>query len=105
MGLDSMWSGSVEGQFNICGGMFSGHGNSSFRGKVYNRLVESITGVSLYQEEIPNETILEMGKKLGEIPLSEVLEIDSEITQQEYLHLTQMFQAHGKSGHVLRGWW
>ena len=37
----------------LCGGMFSGHGNGSFRGKVYNDFVEEITRESLYQGYIP----------------------------------------------------
>ena len=105
MGLDSMWSGSVEGNFDLCGGMFSGHGNDSFRGKVYIALVEAITGVSLYQEEIPNSTVVEMGRKLGEVPLSDVRKFDPDIPHKEFCDLVTMFQSHGRAGHVLRGWW
>lgn len=105
MGLDSMWSGSVEGNFDVCGGIFSGHGNSSFRGKVYNNLIEEVTGVSLYQEEIPNSTILEMGRKLGQIPFDDVKKIAPNIEQKEFFDVVLMFQTHGKAGHSLRGWW
>lgn len=105
MGLDSMWSGAVEGKFNVCGGIFSGNGNSSFRGKVYNTIVEEITGVSLYQDEISNDQVNEMAKKLAEADWSRVSKIDSEITQQEFNNLAAMFILHGKAGHVLRGWW
>ena len=54
MGLDNIWMknkdehGVIEGEFKICGGVFSGHGNDSFRGKVYERFVEDVTGVSLF---------------------------------------------------------
>lgn len=105
MGLDSMWSGSVEGNFDVCGGIFSGHGNSSFRGKVYNHLIERVTGVSLYQDEIPNTTIVEMGRKLGQIPFDDVQRIDPNIEQKEFFDLVTMFQSHGSAGHSLRGWW
>jgi hypothetical protein len=78
MGLDNLWkkndneTASVEGNFQICGGMFSGHGNDSFRGKVYHRLVEDITGISLYgytneSDIIPNEIIKDWKQQNGEI--------------------------------------
>jgi hypothetical protein len=43
----------------LCGGMFSGGGNS-FRGKVYANWVDFCTGVSLYEEEIPADVVAEM---------------------------------------------
>ena len=57
MGLDSFWRHPIEGtpdlEFNppltLCGGMLSGNGQGSFRGKVYEDVIKSITGVSLYQ--------------------------------------------------------
>jgi hypothetical protein len=34
---------------SLTGGIFSGNGSGSFRGKVYDMLVEEATGQSLYQ--------------------------------------------------------
>jgi len=41
---------------HLCGGMFSG-GGSSFRGKVYNSFIESISGVTLYTEKMSNDDL------------------------------------------------
>ncbi len=46
-------------EVQLCGGMLSG-ADGSFRGKVYSRLVASITGESLYQEWIPPERVKAM---------------------------------------------
>ncbi len=48
---------------SLCGGMFS-DGVTSFRGKVYDMFVLEVTGVSLYQEWIPPETLAEMADEL-----------------------------------------
>jgi len=40
-----------ESGISLCGGVFS-DGDTSFRGKVYDRLVSEVTGVSLYQEPL-----------------------------------------------------
>lgn len=55
------------GGINLIGGMMSGNGDNSFRGKVYNDLIEEITGQSLYEEYIPPETVSEMADRLSEI--------------------------------------
>jgi hypothetical protein len=111
MGLDNFWrvsgeqEGVVEGSFNICGGMFSGSGNSSFRGKVYNSLVEKITGVSLYQEEIPSNVVKEMADKLEEQPYNGNWEHLFGINEDEYKDLVGMFVKHAEEDHYLVGWW
>lgn len=51
---------------NLCGGMFSGGGNS-FRGKVYSSSVEHFTGYSLYDDVLDNETCKEISTMLGDI--------------------------------------
>lgn len=54
----------LEG-LSLCGGMFSGNGeDGSFRGKVYSEGVESETGVSLYEDEIPPETLRLMAEAM-----------------------------------------
>jgi hypothetical protein len=50
---------------NLCGGMFSGNGaRGSFRGKVYGDMVESITGVSLYQSVISTGDVQTVAEEL-----------------------------------------
>lgn len=113
MGLDSFWVDAnrevvgVEGDFNICGGMLSDHGNRSFRGKVYSDIIKQITGESLYQEYISPEKVKEMSKALEETTYDEVCTIDSsrQLEEKEYSDLVAMFSAHSKANHGLVGWW
>jgi hypothetical protein len=44
-------------------GIFA-YNSNCFRGKIYNDYVEYVTGISLYQEHIPNTTVKEMAVKL-----------------------------------------
>lgn len=54
-----------EADIELCGGIFSGGGNDgSFRGKIYALMILDITGISLYQEWIPPETVTAMYKAL-----------------------------------------
>ena len=112
MGLDNLWkkndneTARVEGDFQICGGMFSDHGNTSFRGKVYNRLVEDITGVSLYgytneSDEIPNEIVKDMADALESTEWRDSYIENYDIEEQEFKDLAKMFRLHGDAGHYL----
>lgn len=104
MGLDSFWEHPTEGTpdpdfdppLQLCGGMLSGNGQHSFRGKVYNEIVESVTGVSLYQERIPNSVVQQMAAKLA-------LELTD--GSDESADLVRMFLAYGAAGFDLIGWW
>ena len=115
MGLDSFWVDPkadkvmelpepMEQVFplQICGGILSAHGSGSFRGKVYNSLIESITGESLYQDRIPNETIKEMAFLLQEAAEKGV---PDGIEPEEFRDLVIMFQLYADAGAELRGWW
>jgi hypothetical protein len=74
MGLDTYAAPSPEGDLRegdeqafdeadlrLCGGMNSGSGGS-FRGKVYSDVVEHVSGVSLYEEWIPPDTVRAMAE-------------------------------------------
>jgi len=50
-------------EISLCGGILSGAAGS-FRGKVYARLVDAITGENLYQEWIPPERVTRMCEAL-----------------------------------------
>lgn len=92
-------------ELNLCGGMFSGHGSGSFRGKVYNPVIEEIADVSLYQDEIPNETVRAIADKLEACPFEEAPGNGYGMTAEEYADLKRMFRAYADAGATLKGWW
>jgi hypothetical protein len=111
MGLDNIWkknkdeNGVIEGEFKVCGGVFSGHGNDSFRGKVYARLVEDITGVSLYGDpetfETSNETVKQMADDLDATEWRDSYIQNYDIEEHEFKDLVRMFRLHADAGHYL----
>ena len=104
---------------NLCGGMLSGNGtNGSFRGKVYAEWVEQVTGVSLYDAEIPPETLRSMAKALLlsckdnwaslSASVEEVLDNPSEYTDEfdfEEWDLIILFAVGAKHGCTLVSWY
>ena len=115
MGLDNIWkknkdeNGVIEGEFKICGGVFSGHGNDSFRGKVYNRFVEDVTGVSLYGDpetcEVPNDTVKKMADDLEATEWRDSYIVNYDIEEEEFKDLVRMFRLHADAGHYLLAWY
>jgi hypothetical protein len=115
MGLDNYWkkskeeAGTIEGDFKICCGIFSGSGNESFRGKVYARLVEDITGVSLYGDpetcEISLETVKQMADDLEKTEWRDSYIQNYDIEEQEFKDLVKMFKLHADAGHYLVAWY
>lgn len=115
MGLDNYWkkskdeAGVVEGEFKICGGMLSGHGNESFRGKVYAQFVEDVTEVSLYGDphtcEIPNETVKKMAEDLEGMEWRDSYIENYDIEEEEFKDLVKMFRLHADAGHYLVAWY
>ena len=115
MGLDNYWkkskeeAGTIEGDFKICCGIFSGSGNESFRGKVYARLVEDITGVSLYGDpetcEIPSEIVKDMAEGLEATEWRDSYIQNYDIEEQEFKDLVRMFRLHADAGHYLLAWY
>ena len=121
MGLDSFWElpkGNQKIEFDpplrLCGGMLSGHGEGSFRGKVYDTLVETITGQSLYQELISPEAVKKMSQSISATEFDSLPESmrttqddpsDYAVTRSEYEDLRRMFSAYAEAGACLKGWW
>lgn len=124
MGLDCFWmkkivdeSGEeikqrakIEAEICLAGGLYSGFGNDSFRGKVYNGIVEKASNVSLYQEWIENETVLNIAESLEKFDLSNYNPEDDcsygfDISETEFQDLKKMFRLHADAGHGLYGWW
>lgn len=51
---------------NLCGGMFSGGGNS-FRGKVYDEVVQFFTNYTLYEDILEPNQVREIATMLNEV--------------------------------------
>jgi hypothetical protein len=123
MGLDSFWElpstaelAKFTPPLSLCGGMFSAHGEGSFRGGAYDSLVEAVTGESLYQGEISPEVVMRMAASLGStefedlpkhlraVSLDDTVD-DSTVTRGEYEDLRRMFSVYAALGARLKGWW
>jgi len=115
MGLDNYWmkskeeAGNIEGNFKVCGGIFSENGNDSFRGKVYHRFVEDVTNVSLSGDpdtgEIPNETVMKMADDLEATVWQDSYIENYDIIEEEFKDLVKMFRLHADAGHYLESSW
>ena len=107
MGLDNYWmkskeeAGTIEGEFKVCGGIFSGNGNDSFRGKVYSRFIEDVTNEDLYQGMIPNETVKKMADDLDSTEWRDSYIQNYDIVEEEFKDLVRMFRLHADAGHYL----
>ena len=111
MGLDCFWKNAegqtakVDREFDICGGMLSDHGSTSFRGKVYNDLVEQASEISLYQETIDNATCLKISNCLDNFDFRHYRHAWYPIDRTEFEEFKEMFRIHSQLGHSLHGWW
>ncbi len=116
MGLDNFWmkdkdvKGVVEGEFKLCCGVFSGNGNDSFRGKVYNRFVADVTSISLYgytpdTNEISNEVVRDMAEGLEATEWRDSYIENYDIEEEEFKDLVRMFKLHAEAGHYLVAWY
>ena len=115
MGLDNYWvknkeeAGVIEGEFKVCGGVFSDNGNDSFRGKVYYRFVEDVTNESLYGDpetgEIPNEAVKKMAADLEATEWRDSYIENYDIVEDEFKDLVKMFRIHADAGHHLVSSW
>jgi hypothetical protein len=85
----------------------SGHGGGSFRGKVYSTFIEDVSGESLYQKEIPNETVEKIADALEDYEWDGT-EPDSYWAPDDrggFEALCQMFRYYADEGAYLVGWW
>lgn len=114
MGLDNYWvdkekkQASIEGEFKVCGGMLSGHGNDSFRGKVYSDLIETVSGFSLYTDYLDPAVIQLIASRLEDYPYEAANNCSDEedgISEEEFKDLQRMFRAHADAGHGLTSWY
>lgn len=111
MGLENFWQideetpGWIEGDFLVCYGPFSNKGNSSFRGRAYDDIIESLTGVSLYEDKIDTDTILKMNEKIQECLVEKARELAGyDLKVEEWKDFQKMWDCHAKAGHYLISW-
>ena len=112
MGLDNFWrkdedtEGYVDIDGGVCGGLLSGNGDSSFRGKVYNNIVVNVTGVSLYEDRIEPETIKTMNEAIQACDHETARQYATyELGEEEWDNFKKMWNAHTKAGHYLVSWY
>jgi hypothetical protein len=102
---DSVW---FEGTEELCRGVM-GDGLSWLRGKIYAHLVEQISGVSLYQESINNETVKTIADKLDDFLSAPQKYRDVmftyNINRKEVVQLAKWFRTAADNGCYLGGWW
>jgi len=106
MGLDSMWKmpgsnepGYVDGDFTICGGLYSDNGNDSFRGKVYNDVFKDATQTSLY-DDLTADQVRDLLPKL-EAYCFRPRNSQYGVTVAEWNAFVRMWKAHAEAGHWL----
>lgn len=93
----------------LVGGIVSGNGPYSFRGKVYDGFVEKYTGVSLYQQRIDNDTVVEMADALDDLEWLDITMYhggyDGFRDEQQFEDFRTMFREYADAGAWLHGWW
>lgn len=119
MGLDSYFTFAgaeetwpkVDLKVNLCGGMFSGGDDGlSFRGKVYDDIVEQTSGgkLTLYVEDQDNEMVQEIADALEaglkSAPDRQVWG-EYECARAQVEDLAKAFRVYGDAGYSLVGWW
>lgn len=111
MGLDNFWECEKHPNFdpplNLCGGLFSGHGEQSFRGKVYASIIEGVTDYSLYSVKLTQKEIASIAQRLEKTPFKKIKRFnDWDISEEEYSDLIRMFKEYSKVEEVsLTSWY
>ena len=114
MGLDSIWKCPKRVWFwkkpRPAAGLFSGHGQGSFRGGRYKDTVSAISPHSLHSYELSNEQVKEIADALAlhsfEAAMQLVREKEGmELEKAEYAELTRVFDKYAKAGAKLLGSW
>lgn len=111
MGLDSYWVKEqkfvleFDPPLHLCGGIFSSPEAGSFRGKMYNELIENISGISLYQLRISNEDVRQIAYALDRAGPEDLDGLYYELEERELEDLRRMFRAYADEGAAILGWW
>lgn len=98
-----------QAAIELCGGIWSGDGGASLRGKVYLDVVERVAGVSLLSEWITPEQVRDIADAFDHCDPAEVVgEARSDrypVAEIEVLELRRFFRVCGDRGLGLIGWW
>ena len=94
-----------EADIHLSGGVLSGE-DGGFRGKVYDLLVQDITGESLYQEWIPPGRVKKMYEALMKCDPKEVLkgEYGYDLSESSIINLRKFFKVCAERNLGLVGW-
>jgi hypothetical protein len=112
MGLDNFWCNGdtddaceADKEFAVCGGMFSGNGGNSFRGKVYDSIIKELTEFSLY-DKLSVENVKAINEVLQKTSYSKAKKhSDYNLEEEEWTHFKDMWAYHAEAGHSLKAWY
>jgi len=96
---------------HLCGGMFSGDNDgSSFRGKVYDDIVQEATGggYTLYEEITSPEIVRNIAEALATYLSKNPDQTEFgeyERPREEIVELQKVFDAYGNASAIMVGWW
>jgi hypothetical protein len=98
----------AEATIELCGGLHSGDGGSSFRGKVYVAVVDRVAGATLTEEWIPPEEVRDIAAAFGRCDPVRVVEESVgdayPVSGFEVLELRRFFSLCAERGLGLIGW-
>ena len=90
-------------------GLVTAEGSHWIRGKVYNELIEGLTGVSLYQEDIDPQTVEKIHKVLQKTKFSKAKRYmgwwEEEDQEKAWEGIQKFFEVCVKYNASLGGWW
>lgn len=91
---------------HLVGGMLSGHGDGSFRGKVYHRFIEEATGYSIYND-LDNDDVAAIAERLESLEWDEAFAdgYRNPEGEQEFDDLAHMFRFYADEGAGLVAWY
>ena len=96
-------------EIQLCGGLQSGEGGSSFRGKVYLDVVDRVADATLMAEWIPPEEVREIAAAFERCDAARVAEESKDdhypATETEVVNLRRFFRVCAERGLGLVGWW
>lgn len=112
MGLDCYWqlpadeAVTFDPEPDLVGGVFSGQGRGSFRGKVYENFVMDETEYSLYQD-LDNDQVAEIATRLARTEWDDSIPEEYRHPQDEaeFLDLVRLFQAYAQAGASMVAWY
>lgn len=111
MGLDNFWyngeglAEGIEDVQGVVGGMFSGHGGNSFRGKVYDQYIDELTEgkYSLYND-LASDEVKVIDAILQKTPFQKIKDFDEDMTEERWTAFVKMWNIHAEKGHSLKAW-